>query len=196
MQAETIEIEDIEITDSTAKVKKEYEKILQREKNRELNMKAQNLVKLGCFDQKEETNVDFSRLDKITYDKLYRKIYDLYIDKEGNMFYIFGKIEGDNSKPYAYDVIAIENVSDEDYKAVYRAHKYEGAGMVFGMYVASFIIWILSIVIALSIALYYVIQGAGVINTLINCISFLFFIAILTCCLAITSITYRKYIGK
>lgn len=196
MQAETIEIQEVEITESKTKQKKEFEKIIQREKNRELNMKAQNLVKLGCFEQKEETTVDFSLLDKITYEKQFKKIYDLYINRDGDLFYICGKTEGDSDKPYAYDVIAIETVSDEEYKSVYRAHTFEGAGYIKGFYIGAFVLWVLSIIISLSIFIYYIAIGSEVINTLISCISFLFSIGILTCCLAITSVSYRKYIGK
>lgn len=196
MQAETIELEEIEITESKSKVKKEFEKILIRERNRKLNMKAQNLIKLGCFDQHDEKTVDFSRLDKITYDKPYKKLYDLYMDKEGNLFYIFGKTEGESSKPYAYDVIAIETVTDEEYKELYKANTYEGAGFIRGLFVTAFSLWVLSITISLSIFIYYIASGEKFIDILVSCISFIFFIGILTCTLAITSVSYRKYIGK
>lgn len=196
MQAETIEIEEIEITGGEAKIKKEYEKILIKERNRELNMKAQNLVKLGCFDQREETNIDFSLLDKVTYGSMYRKIYDLYMDKDGNLFYIFGKIEGENAKPYAYDVIAIETVSDEDYKKLYKAHSFEGAGFVKGLYIAALVMWITIIAISASIFIYYLVQGLKFFDIIIALVSLIFNVAVLTCCLAITNVTYRKYIGK
>ena len=213
MQEETVEMEELHIEDSNAKVKKEYEKILIREQNRQKNVKAQNLVKLGCFEQKEEKKIDFSVLDKITYEKLYQKVYDLYEDsninklmygnyylyedRDGNMLYIYAKTEGEDARPYAYDVIYIETVSDEDYKKLYRAASFEGAGFAHGLYLTTFILWITSIVVTLSIIIYYVSSGDyDFINVLINSISYIFFIAIITALLAITDVSYRKYIGK
>ena len=93
MQQETVDMEEIVIENSSAKTKKEYEKILRREENRQKNVKASNLVKLGCFEQKEEASLDFSKLDKITYGKPFQKIYDLYEDREGNLLYVYGKTE-------------------------------------------------------------------------------------------------------
>lgn len=197
MQEETVEMEELHIEDSNAKVKKEYEKILIREQNRQKNVKAQNLVKLGCFEQKEEKKIDFSVLDKITYEKLYQKVYDLYEDRDGNMLYIYAKTEGEDARPYAYDVIYIETVSDEEYKKLYRAASFEGAGFAHGLYLTTFILWITSIVVTLSIIIYYVSSGDyDFINVLINSISYIFFIAIITALLAITDVSYRKYIGK
>jgi hypothetical protein len=197
MQQETVELEELHIEDSSAKTKKEYEKILIREENRQKNVKAQNLVKLGCFDQKEEKSVDFSKLDKITYEKPFQKIYDLYEDREGNLLYIYGKTEGEDTKPYAYDVIYVETVSDEDYKKVYKAQSFEGAGLIKGLYITTFILWIVSIVITLCIVIYYMFSGDyGFIDILTNSVSYLFFIAIITALLAITNVSYRKFIGK
>lgn len=196
MQAETIELQDIEITGGEAKVKKEYEKILIKERNRELNAKAENLVKLGCFDQYEKTTIDFSMLDKITYDRMYRKIYDLYMDKDGNMFYIFGKIEGENEKPYAYDVIAVETVTDEEYKALYKAHTYEGAKMIRSLYIGAFVLWAISILIFVSTFVFYLVKEFEFFDILTSSFGQIIYIAILSCCLAMTSVSYRKYIGK
>ena len=197
MQEETVELEELHIEDANAKVKKEYEKILIREQNRQKNVKAQNLVKLGCFEQKEEKSIDFSVLDKITYEKPFQKVYDLYEDRDGNMMYIFAKTEGESAKPYAYDVIYIETLSDEDYKKIYKASTFEGAGLAKGLYITTFVMWIVSIIITLSIIVYYLASGDyDFIDVLINSISYLFFIAIITSLLAITDVSYRKYIGK
>ena len=197
MQQETVEMEEIVIEDSNNKSKKEYEKILKRESNRQKNIKAENLVKLGCFEQKEEKNIDFSVLDIITYDKPFQKLYDLYEDRDGNLLYIYAKTEGEDAKPYAYDVIYLETVSDEDYKKLFKAHSYEGAKFIKGLYITTFILWVLSIVVTLSIIVYYMASGDyGFIDILTNSVSYLFFISIVTALLAITNVSYRKFIGK
>lgn len=197
MQQETVEMEEIVIEDSNNKSKKEYEKILKRESNRQKNVKAENLVKLGCFEQKEEKNIDFSVLDIITYDKPFQKLYDLYEDRDGNLLYIYAKTEGEDAKPYAYDVIYLETVSDEDYKKLFKAHSYEGAKFIKGLYITTFILWVLSIVVTLSIIVYYMASGDyGFIDILTNSVSYLFFISIVTALLAITNVSYRKFIGK
>ena len=197
MQQETVEMEEIVIEDSNNKSKKEYEKILKRESNRQKNIKAENLVKLGFFEQKEEKNIDFSVLDIITYDKPFQKLYDLYEDRDGNLLYIYAKTEGEDAKPYAYDVIYLETVSDEDYKKLFKAHSYEGAKFIKGLYITTFILWVLSIVVTLSIIVYYMASGDyGFIDILTNSVSYLFFISIVTALLAITNVSYRKFIGK
>ncbi len=196
MQQETVDMEEIVIENSSTRTKKEYEKILMREENRKKNVKASNLVKLGCFDQKEESTLDFSKLDKITYGKPFQKLYDLYEDREGNLLYVYAKTEEDGTKPYAYDVIYLETVSDEDYKKLYRAHTFEGASFIKGLYITTFVLWIVSIVIACSIIIYYLASGTSFMDMLINSLSYVFFIAIITALLAITNTSYRKYIGK
>lgn len=196
MQQETVDMEEIVIENSSAKTKKEYEKILRREENRQKNVKASNLVKLGCFEQKEEASLDFSKLDKITYGKPFQKIYDLYEDREGNLLYVYGKTEEEGTKAYAYDVIYLETVTDEEYKKLYKAHTFEGASFIKGLYITTFVLWIVSIVISLSIVIYYLASGTSFIDMLINSLSYVFFIAIITALLAIVNTTYRKYIGK
>lgn len=196
MQTEKVEIEEVELTKSTTKEKKEYEKILIRERNRELNAKAQNLVKMGCFNQTEEVNVDFSKLEKCAYEKPFKKLYELYKDTDDNLFYIAPKTEGDSQVPYAYDVIAIESVTDEEYKAVYKASRFEGIGFARGLYITSMVFWALLMVIILLVLIYNIVEGSGFFDIVLNIYSYFALFLISTAIIAILQITLRKFIGK
>ena len=54
------------------KEKKEYEKLLGFERARLDYEKATSLIKFGCFKQEEKPTVDFSRLEKVDYEKKYK----------------------------------------------------------------------------------------------------------------------------
>lgn len=100
----------------------QYERIILNENNRLDNIKAKRLIELGCFEQKEEKSVDLTALEEITFNgKLYKGVYKLYKNEEGQMFFITPLTEDDPDmdkkvEPYAYDVIAIENVDDETFE--------------------------------------------------------------------------------
>ena len=61
-----------------SKEPKEFEKLLKKEEHRQLLMKAINLVKFGCFEQKTELKIDFSRMERIDSNKKYKGLYTLY----------------------------------------------------------------------------------------------------------------------
>ena len=61
-EVEMVEVKDEEEVSSL----KEYEKLLIAERDREDYVKAVTLIKYGCFSQKEVTEVDFSKLEKLT----------------------------------------------------------------------------------------------------------------------------------
>lgn len=196
MQSENVEIESIEITESLTSSKKEFEKIIKKEKNRQSNMKAQNLIKMGCFDQYEVTNIDYSKLEKVTYDKLYKKLYDLYEDENGNLFYIYAKTEGESNKPYAYDVIAVETLNDDEYKQLYKAASYEGSKLVKGILITCMILWSAIVLVAIAAVITDIVNGSGVIATLVNLTGYFFNIALLGGVIGILTVVYRKFIGK
>ena len=71
----------------------QYEKIILNENIRLDNIKAKRLIELGCFEQKEEKSVDLTALEEITYNgKLYKGVYKLYKNEEGQMFFITPQI--------------------------------------------------------------------------------------------------------
>ena len=57
---------------------KEFEILLKKEEHRQLLMKAINLVKFGCFEQKTELKIDFSRMERIDSNKKFKGLYTLY----------------------------------------------------------------------------------------------------------------------
>ena len=61
-----------------SKEPKEFEKLLKKEEHRQLLMKAINLVKFGCFEQKTELKIDFSRMERIDSNKKFKGLYTLY----------------------------------------------------------------------------------------------------------------------
>ena len=75
-------LEEVEVAPvnevNESKEPKEYEKLLKKEEHRQLLMKAINLVKFGCFEQKTELKVDFSRMERIDSDKKFKGLYTLY----------------------------------------------------------------------------------------------------------------------
>lgn len=196
MQSEKVEIEQVELSESTTKEKKEYEKILLRERNRKLNIRAQNLIKLGCFDQYEKTSLDFSKLEKCAYEKPYKKIYELYKDENDNLFYVYGKVEGESNKPYAYDIIAIETVTDEEYNELYKAHSFEGVGIVKGLLISALVLLGLSILILLANVIYTLTQDYGFFDILSTLFTPFINIAMLLSLVGILFVTYRKFVGK
>ncbi len=108
---------------------KEFEKLLKLEADRKNYDKAATLVEFGCFQQKEVTpqDINFQVLEKGSYEKKFKNSYDLYKNIEtGELLFILPLVEnnqGDEKedksmKPYAYDVLFVENVSEEQYKEV------------------------------------------------------------------------------
>ncbi len=203
MQSENVEIKEINMTESKTIEKKEFEKVLIRQRNRELDSKAQNLIKLGCFNQTEETTVDFSKLEKCTADKQFKGVYDLYKDADNNLFYIYAKTESDSQRPYAYDVIAVETVTDEEYAELYKANSREGQGFIKGMFIVTFVMWALTILMAVVAFIYYMIVATkeaqvfdALTNAFISMTTYYVNIGIMSGILAITSISYRKFTGR
>ena len=114
---------DIEVDPKEVKKLKEYEKLLILERNRKDFEKAKSLIKFGCFEQKNETTIDFSKLELIDTPKKYRGLYQLYRDLETmQLLFVCPLVENNKGdiderkdlKPYAYDVIYIENMDNEN----------------------------------------------------------------------------------
>ncbi|MBQ3253552.1 MAG: hypothetical protein IJA65_03260 [Acholeplasmatales bacterium] len=129
-------LEEVEVTEmkneEQIETLKEYEKLLIEESNRVAYEKAANLVKIGCFTQKQENEVDFTNLEQITTTKKYKGLYSLYRDLN-TMQLIFvcplvennkgDQEENKNMKPYAYDVLYVEVMDEETYEMVLKANK-------------------------------------------------------------------------
>ena len=165
-QLEEVEVEKIKPAKEVVVL--EYEKLLLAERNRADYAKAKNLVKFGCFTQKQETTVPFENLEKISTEKKYRGLYDLYRNLD-NMQLMFvapliennkGDVdENKNMKPYGYDVIYLDPVDDETYEMVKVAYKRNNKTLVSVLYHAAFISYFAFLVLGLFIFIYVMITA-------------------------------------
>lgn len=123
---------DLEVVESKTKPLAEYEKLLIAEAAREDYEKAINLVKFGCFEQKEEATLDFSNLELIKTEKKYKGLYSLYRNLDNMQLMLVCPLvennKGDKDErtdlaPYAYDVIYLEVMDNETYQMVCKAAK-------------------------------------------------------------------------
>ena len=162
---EEVEVSEVKTEDEVQSLK-EYEKLLLAERDREDNEKALNLIKFGCFSQKEETTVDFSKLEKITTPKKYRGLYTLYRNLDNmQLLFIAELIEnnkGDEDerkdlKPYAYDVIYLETMDEETYEAVCHAGKNNVSSLLSKLVICAdvveIVLWVLTVFMLIASAI-------------------------------------------
>ena len=143
---------------------KEYEKLLLAENNRQLAEKAINLVKCGCFTQKEEPVVDFSKYTRIDTAKKFKGLYNLYQDNETmELVFICPLVEnnkGDveekkNMAPYAYDCVITEAIDEETYEMVLHAAKNNISKFIPALRIAAYVAYLVVALIGLFIFLDY-----------------------------------------
>jgi hypothetical protein len=141
---------------------KEYEKLLKLEEDRKNFEAASNLVKFGCFEQKEvlPQDLNFAKLEKSSYEKKYNASYDLYKDLEtGQLLFILPLVEnnqGDSNedksmKPYAYDVLFVEQMSEETYEKVLKAGRNNLNSFAKFLLVSSYVFAITNIVLSIFV---------------------------------------------
>lgn len=139
---------------------KEYEKLLLVEANRQAEEKAKNLVKCGCFTQKEEPVIDFSKYIRINMNKKYRGLYNLYQNAETmELVFICPLVEnnkGDTNEkkdlaPYAYDCIITEYMDDETYNMVLNAAKNNIGGFISTLRILAYVVYLLFAAIGLTL---------------------------------------------
>ncbi len=149
---------------------KEYEKLLLDERDRKDVEKALNLVKFGCFFQDVKNELNFNELEQIKMAKKYRGRFDLYRNKDTLELLLVCPLVEDNKgdaderkdlKPYAYDVIAIEQMDNEAYVMVCKAAKNNLKSSVRLAYRFSIVFYIINVVVAACIVLYNIFQGIG-----------------------------------
>jgi len=163
-------LEEIEVTDvkpeEEVKGLKEYEKLLLAERDREDYEKALNLIKFGCFEQKQETTMDYSKLEKINNGKKYKGLYSLYRNLDTMQLLFIAELVENNKgdederkdmKPYAYDVIYFEQMDEETYKAVCHAGKNNVSSWLSKLVICSdvltILLWVLSVVLLIGAAI-------------------------------------------
>ena len=157
-QLEEVEVEEVK-PENEVKVL-EYEKLLMTERNRADFQKAKNLIKYGCFEQKQEKEIDFEKFEQIKTEKKYRGLYTLYRSLE-NMQLVFvaplvennkGDVDENlNMKPYGYDVIYLDPVDEETYQMVKKAYVRNNITLLGVLYKASFITFIALVVLGLFV---------------------------------------------
>ncbi len=167
-------LDEVEVSDvkpeEEVKGLKEYEKLLLAERDREDYEKALNLIKFGCFEQKEVTNVDFSKLEKISTPKKYKGLYALYRNLDTMQLEFIAELIENNKgaederkdlKPYAYDVIYLEQMDGETYQAVCHAGKNNISSSISVLYKSAFICFFVLIAFGLYCFTFNLISLSG-----------------------------------
>lgn len=149
---------------------KEYEKLLLDERDRKDIEKAKNLVKFGCFLQEIKNEVNFNELEQIKMPKKYNGRFDLYRNKETLELLFINPLVEDNKgdaderkdlKPYAYDVIAIEQMDNETYVMVCKSAKNNLKSSVKLAYKFAIVFYFINLVVASCIFIYNIFSGIG-----------------------------------
>lgn len=187
---------------------KEYEKLLITERNRNDLEKAKNLVKFGCFEQKQETEFDFTALELIPSAKKYKGLYQLYRNTETMQVMFVCPLVEDNKgdkderkdlKPYGYDVIYLETMDEETYQMVKKAAKNNIGNAVSTAYRASFILYFVHVAFTLAYFIYNIIANsssgfsAAVFSAFFYTATYFLGVIVTTPLLVLIMIKYKKY---
>ena len=154
---------------------KEFEKLLQDAKYRAINEKALNMVRLGLFEEKEikVSDMSFEKLEEITVSKPYKRVFHLYKNVETDeLLYVnpltlvgetdaVGNDVAGEAKPYAYQVLLIENVTEEQYQEVLKASQTERSSLIDVAYKAQFVILCISLIVAVIYMVNQIVSYAG-----------------------------------
>lgn len=204
---EEVEMAEVKNEEEVSNLK-EYEKLLLAERDREDYDKALTLIKFGCFSQKEETTVDYTKLEKVS-SKKYKGLYTLYRDLEKMQLLFIAELVENNKgdederkdlKPYAYDVIYIEAMDEETYKAVVHAGRNNVSTYISKLVIVADIAEILITVLAVIALIGSAIVGSSsysgfslVVYMLINSATFLVGAALGAALLVLMHIRFNKY---
>ncbi|MCM1131591.1 MAG: hypothetical protein NC310_08655 [Roseburia sp.] len=180
---------------------KEYEKLLFEDTKRKETLKAITEIKLGLFEQKEEENFDFSLYTKITYDKKYKGLYDLYQNNETlELVMVCPLLENNKNDynerkdltPYAYDCIYLEYLDEEAYALVKQAAVHEKSRFIDVLYYAAIVLYFIYLAVTLGMTIYYLIEQS-LENVLILCGALWGPLGLFTAILPMLLIQYRKF---
>lgn len=199
---------DIEVKPEGKPELKEYEKLLLAERNRNDFEKAKNLIKFGCFEQKQETSFDFADLEIIPLKKKYKGLYQLYRNTDTMQLMFVCPLVEDNKgdagerrdlKPYGYDVIYLEVMDSETYHMVSKAAKNNIRNAVSVAYKTSIVLYFVHIAITVAYFIYNIFAqlSSGFVTALFSAFfySATYFLGILiaTPLLFLIMIKYKKY---
>ncbi|MDE6241713.1 MAG: hypothetical protein K2M08_04740 [Anaeroplasmataceae bacterium] len=180
---------------------KEFEKLLFEDTKRKETLKALTEIKLGLFEQKEEENFDFSLYTKMTYDKKYKGLYDLYQNNETlELVMVCPLVENNKNDynerkdltPYGYDCLYIEYLDEEAYELVKKAAVHEKSRFIDIFYYATIVFYFIYLALTLGLTIYYLIEQSFE-NVLILCAALWGGLATFTALIPIVLIQYRKF---
>ena len=203
---ETLKIEKEEEFELEEEVKEEikpsleYEKLLAEERDRADNEKARNLVKFGCFSQKQENKVDFTKFQKIAQKKKFKGVYDLYRNLETmELVFIAPLVEqkenANKMAPYAYDVITLEYMDNETYLAVCHAAKNNITNLISVLYNTSFIAYLVYVLFTFGVVIYNLID-TNFATAMFACGGLIAGVIVALPLLALLAIKYKNYKAK
>lgn len=187
---------------------KEYEKLLLAERNRKDLEKAKDLIHFGCFEQKQETALNFDNLELIPAKKKYRGLYHLYRNTDTMQLLFVCPLVEDNKgdvderkdlKPYAYDVIYLEIMDNETFQMVAKAAKNNISNKISFAYKSSLVMYFILIVFTIGYFIFNLItqSSSGFSTALFSALfygaSYFTAIVITTPLIVLMMIKYKKY---
>ncbi len=181
---------------------KEFEKIILEDEKRKLMNKAIEEIKLGLFEQKEETSFDYTLYNKMTYNKKYKGLYDLYQNKETNALLMVCPLIENNKDdynerndlvPYAYDILYLEYLDDETYSIVKKAAIHEKTKLIDVFYVITIVFYFIFAALTLGLTLYYIVTSKSIADTVLLFGTLWSGLGVYTALLPILLMRYRQF---
>lgn len=181
---------------------KEFEKIILEDKKRKLMIKANDEIKLGLFEQKEETSFDYTLYNKMTYNKKYKGLYDLYQNKETNELLMVCPLVENNKDdynerkdlvPYAYDILYLEYLDDETYNTVKKAAVHEKTKLIDVFHVIAVVFYFIYALLTIGFTLYYIVKSKSLTDTTLIFGSLWAGLGVYTALLPILLMRYRQF---
>lgn len=181
---------------------KEFEKLLFEDTKRKENEKAITEIKLGLFEQKQESEFDFSNYTLMTYNKKYKGLYDLYQHNETmELVYVCPLVENNKGsederkdmKPYAYDVLYLEYLDSESYDVVKKAHVHEKSRLIDSLVYMAISFYFILLLMTICTIIYLILEKAEYSSILLVAGSLMSGVVVSTILLPILLIKHRKF---
>ena len=183
---------------------KEFEKLLLEENKRKETEKALREIQLGLFEQKKEEAFPLQDYTLMTYEnKKYKGLYDLYCHNENKTFcYVCPLTENDKEDetkdipPYAYDVIYLESLTDEQYEQVKAAAVHENSKWIDIFFKTSVVLYIVMLLVTIILLISVSISQRAFVSVMLVMGPIISMQVLYTVLLPILMILYRNYKGN
>ena len=183
---------------------KEFEKLLLEENKRKETEKALREIQLGLFEQKKEEAFPLQDYTLMTYEnKKYKGLYDLYCHNENKTFcYVCPLTENDKEDetkditPYAYDVIYLESLTDEQYEQVKAAAVHENSKWIDIFFKTSVVLYIVMLLVTIILLISVSISQRDFVSVMLVMGPIISMQVLYTVLLPILMILYRNYKGN